>query len=118
MDTTDAERATALRRVGLGHLSQLPERSERWDEKLTVSEQHRLALAHILLIKPPWVVSDYALDVLDEDIPGGTSSIFRQELSGTGVVGFARRLSTTGLYERVLHIIGPAEHVSRQEEPA
>lgn len=106
---TDAELAVVLRRVGLGHLSQSLDRITRWDEELTVLEQYRLAVAHILLAKPQWVISDDALDALDDDISDGILSIFREELSETAVLSFARRPSSSRFYTRLLHLIGPPE---------
>ena len=109
---TDAELVTALKRVGLGELSQSLDLIERWGEELTVIEQHRLAVARVLLTRPQFVISDDALDILDDDVSEGILSIFRKELSGTAVLSFARRRSSTGFYTRVLHLIGPPERLN------
>jgi vitamin B12/bleomycin/antimicrobial peptide transport system ATP-binding/permease protein len=109
---TDAELVAALRRVGLGHLSHSLDQIERWGEELTIVEQHRLAVAHVLLTRPQWVISDEALDVLDDDASEGILSIFRQELVGTAVLSFARRQSSNHFYTRLLHLVGPPERSS------
>jgi putative ATP-binding cassette transporter len=106
---TDAELVAALGRVGLGYLSDLLDRRGRWEEELTVVEQHRLAVARVLLSKPQWVISDDALEHLDDDGGEGILSIFRQELSCTAVLSFARRPSPNGFYTRILHLVGPPE---------
>ena len=108
---TDAEIVAALKRVGLGELSGSLDVIERWGEELTVVEQHRLAVARVLLTRPQFVISDDALDVLDDDVSQGILSIFQKELSGAAVLSFARRLSSSGFYTRVLHLIGPPERL-------
>ena len=110
---TDAELVSALKRVGLGELSKSLDLIERWGEELTVIEQHRLAVARVLLTRPQFVISDDALDILDDDVSEGILSIFRKELSGTAVLSFARRRSSTGFYTRVLHLIGPPERLNK-----
>lgn len=106
-DETDAARAAALARVGLGHLAQALDRVERWDTELTTGEQHRLACARLLLGKPQWVISDNALDLLDEDFSETILSIFDRELAGAAVLSLAPRKSASGFYGRVLNLIGP-----------
>jgi putative ATP-binding cassette transporter len=101
---------TALKRVGLGFLLQSLDRVEHWEEELSVVEQHRLALARVLLNKPAWVISDEALDILGDDASDGILSIFQEELAGTAVVSFARRPQANDFYSRVLHVVGPPEH--------
>jgi len=108
---TDAEIVAALKRVGLGELSRSLDVIERWGEELTVVEQHRLVVARVLLTRPQFVISDDALDVLDDDVSHGILSIFEKELSGAAVLSFARHPSSSGFYTRVLHLIGPPERL-------
>jgi putative ATP-binding cassette transporter len=93
------------------------DRVERWEEELSVVEQHRLALARVLLNKPEWVISDEALDILADDGSDGILSIFREELAGTAVVSFARRPQTNDLYGRTLHVVGLPGHEELSAEP-
>ena len=109
-DQTEARVITALKRVGLSFLLQSLDRVERWEEELSVVEQHRLALARVLLNKPEWVISDEALDILGDDASDGILSIFQKELAGTAVVSFARRPQANDFYSRVLHVVGPPGH--------
>ena len=106
-DETDAARVAALKRVGLDHLSEALGRVERWDRELTVGELYRLACARLLLAKPKWVISDLALDLLDEDHSETILSIFDQELAGTAVLSLAPHPSPSGFYTRLLHLVGP-----------
>jgi putative ATP-binding cassette transporter len=106
-DETDVARVAALKRVGLGHLSEALDRVERWDRELTLGEQFRLDCARLLLAKPKWVISDIALDLLDEDYSETILSMFDQELAGTSVLSFAPHPSPSGFYTRLLHLLGP-----------
>lgn len=114
----DPDLMTALRRVELGHLVQSLDRVARWDDELTVVEQHRLAVARILLTKPQWVISDDALEVLDDGSSEGILSIFQQELSGTAVLSFGRRRSLDHFYSRVVTLVGPSERPAADAEHA
>ena len=89
------------------HLSEALDRIERWDRELTVGELYRLACARLLLAKPKWVISDLALDLLDEDHSETILSIFDQELAGTTVLSLAPHPSPSGFYTRLLHLVGP-----------
>ena len=106
-DETDAARAAALTRVGLGHLAPALDRVERWDTQLTIGEQNRVGCARLLLAKPQWVISDNALDLLDEDFAEDILSIFDRELADTAVLSLAPRVSARSFYGRVLNLVGP-----------
>src|SRR4029079_5459985 len=106
-DETDAVRVAALKRGGLDHLSEALDRVERWARELTVGELYRLACARLLLAKPKWMISDLALDLLDEDHSETILSIFDQDLAGTTVLSLAPHPSPSGFYTRQLHLVGP-----------
>jgi putative ATP-binding cassette transporter len=103
----DAARIAALKRVGLDHLSEALDRVERWDRERSVGELYRLACARLILAKPQWVISDLALDLLDEDHSETILSIFDQELADTTVLSLAPHPSPSGFYSRLLHLVGP-----------
>jgi len=75
--------------------------------QLTIGEQHRLGFARLLLAKPSWVISDNALDLLDEEFSEGLLSIFDRELAGTAVLSLAPRQSASGFYQRIVNLVGP-----------
>jgi putative ATP-binding cassette transporter len=104
---TDEMRAAALSRVGLGHLAGALDRVERWDRALTSGEQHRFGLARLLLAKPEWVISDNALDMIDEELTAKVLSIFAEELAGAAVLSLAPHASTSGFYRRTFNLVGP-----------
>ncbi|MET0411113.1 MAG: ABC transporter ATP-binding protein/permease [Polyangiaceae bacterium] len=109
---TDAELCVILERVGLAHLAQSLDRSERWDHELTTADLHRLSYARLLLSKPKWVISDDGLDLLlenegPEGQVSGILSMFQNELADSAVVSFATRSSAGDFYQRTLRLVGP-----------
>lgn len=120
---TDRELAQILTRVGLAHLAQSLDRTERWDHELTTADLHRLAYARLLLSKPKWVISDDGLDLLlAEEVPEGRASgvlsMFQKELADTGVVSFATRSSEGDFYRRTLRLTGPGHAEGPLSGPA
>ncbi|MGH6945577.1 MAG: ABC transporter ATP-binding protein/permease, partial [Geminicoccaceae bacterium] len=63
----DAAVRAALARVDLGHHAPSLDQVERWDRKLSLDEQQRLAFARLLLHKPRWVFLDEATAALDDE---------------------------------------------------
>jgi vitamin B12/bleomycin/antimicrobial peptide transport system ATP-binding/permease protein len=102
---TDEELKAALNRVGLDHLTQSLDRVERWDTELTVREQQRLALARLLLNHPKWVVSDEALDLVDDANREIVQSIFGKELSDSGVISIGSSSHGNGFYSRTIGLV-------------
>jgi putative ATP-binding cassette transporter len=95
--------AAALEQVGLCHLLLALDREERWDQRLSLEEQQRLAFARLLLHRPRWVVLDDALSALDEDQRRSMLAIFEHELADAAVVSIGRSPSRHGFYDRILH---------------
>lgn len=71
---TDSVAATALERVGLGHLSGRLNEIESWDEVLAVPERQRLGFARLLIRRPDWIFLEDATDSLD---PQSEEAMFR-----------------------------------------
>ncbi len=100
----DAMICAALVRVGLMHLIGRLDNKERWDRVLPAGEQHRLALARLVLHRPHWV--------LFEDMAMGSSapdlsllrSIFTRELAGSAVIGIGSSPSLNGFFSRRLRL--------------
>jgi vitamin B12/bleomycin/antimicrobial peptide transport system ATP-binding/permease protein len=95
--------ASALERVGLGHLLASLDREGRWDKDLSLEEQQRLAFARLLLHRPRWVLLDDALGALDEEQRQFMLSIFEDELPEAAVVSIGRSPARHGFYDRTLH---------------
>jgi putative ATP-binding cassette transporter len=100
----DASVGAALERVDLAHLAPSLDRDERWDRKLSLDEQQRLAFARLLLHAPRWVFLDDAIGALSEDHRQLVFSIFEQELAGAAVLRFGRDRAP-GSWDRTLHVI-------------
>ena len=101
----DAAVRAALERVALGHLVPLLDRTQRWDQQLTLDEQQRLAFARLLLHQPRWVVLDDAVGALDEEHRRLVLSIFEHELASATVIHFGRSSVEGCSWDRTLHII-------------
>jgi putative ATP-binding cassette transporter len=101
----DSAVGAALERVDLGHLAPSLDRNERWDRKLSLDEQQRLAFARLLLHAPRWVFLDDAIGALAEDHRQLVFSIFERELAGAAVLRFGRDRAPGGTWNRTLHVI-------------
>ncbi len=100
----DAAVRAALERVDLGHLAPSLDQKERWDRKLSLDEQQRLAFARLLLHAPRWVFFDDAIGALGEDHRHLVLSIFERELADAAVIRFGRERAP-GTWNRTLHVI-------------
>jgi putative ATP-binding cassette transporter len=63
---TDDVLEEALHKVGLDHLRDRLDETERWDHILSGGEQQRVAFARTLIHKPDWIFMDEATSALDE----------------------------------------------------
>jgi putative ATP-binding cassette transporter len=95
----------ALARVDLGHLAPSLDQNDRWDRKLSLDEQQRLAFARLLLHAPRWVFLDDAIGALGEDHRQLVFSIFQHELAGAAVLRFGRDRAPGEIWSRTLHVI-------------
>ncbi len=87
----DAVLVAALERVGLGHMAGALDRVARWDRELTVQQMQLLALARVVVRRPKWVISDDALDMLENGDRLMAQGIFREDLPDTTVIGISGR---------------------------
>lgn len=101
----DAAIGAALERVDLGHLASSLDREDRWDRKLPLDEQQRLAFARLLLHAPRWVFLDDAIGALGEDHRELVFTIFERELANAAVVRFGRDRALAGTWTRTLHVV-------------
>lgn len=101
----DAQTYAALKRVGLEYLQPSLNREERWDRRLSLDEQQRLAFARLLLYAPTWVFLDDALSALDKEQRGALMAIFDSEpLSEAAVVSTSRTREQDGFYDRTFNV--------------
>lgn len=95
----------ALKRVGLAHLIERMDESERWDRLLSGGEQQRVAFARALLHKPDWIFMDEATAALDDDNQNAMMGIFRDELRWTTLVSVGHRPGLDAFHDRTLHLV-------------
>jgi putative ATP-binding cassette transporter len=95
----------ALERVDLGHLVPSLDRTERWDQQLSMDEQQRLAFARLLLHAPRWVVADDAISALRDSHRRRVLSYCDRELVGVALIRIGREPVLDGFWSRTLHTI-------------
>jgi putative ATP-binding cassette transporter len=99
------EFARALFRLGLERLAPLLDATRRWDRELSQDEQLCLAIARILLQRPPWVLIDGTFGSLDDDVLELVIDVFSNELQRTGVIHIGGPAQAHPLFTRVLHLV-------------
>jgi putative ATP-binding cassette transporter len=97
--------ARALYRLGLERLARLLDKTQRWDRELSRDEQLCLAVARILLQRPPWVLIDGTFGLLADDVLELVIDVFTNELQHTGVIHIGGPAQAHPLFTRVLHLI-------------
>lgn len=102
---SDVELTAVLERVGLGQLSHSLDQVQRWDKELSIGEQRRLTFARLLLRRPKWVISDEALDLLDDASREIILSIFATELAESAVISIAGTASSSNFYTRTIQLV-------------
>src|SRR6266403_1101104 len=83
----------------------LLDKTQRWDRELSRDEQLCLAVARILLQKPPWVLIDGTFGLLADDVLELVIDVFTNELQHTGVIHIGGPAQAHPLFTRVLHLI-------------
>jgi vitamin B12/bleomycin/antimicrobial peptide transport system ATP-binding/permease protein len=117
LTVSNADAATVLARVGLGHLAKSLDRTARWWRKLDSDEQARLALARLLLHKPQWVFADGIINAIAEEHRELVISIFENELADTALVSVSRRGTQGPLCRRVFRLTPSPAHDSSGRVP-
>ncbi|MFN4016159.1 MAG: ABC transporter ATP-binding protein/permease [Reyranella sp.] len=80
-----------LHKVGLDHLRDRLDETERWDHILSGGEQQRVAFARVLVHKPDWIFMDEATSALDEAGQENVMKLLIEELPQTSVVSIGHR---------------------------
>jgi len=99
----EAAVCSALKRVELDRLIARLGARERWDKVLSTDEQHRLALARLLLHAPTWVFFEDTASCMNEEHCRLIRSIFGSELAAASVIGIGTSPALDGFYTRTLH---------------
>ena len=107
----------ALYRLGLERLAPLLDDTRRWDRELNQDEQLCLAVARILLQKPPWILIDGTFGSLDDDVLEVVVDVFTNELQRSGVIHIGGPAQAHPLFTRVLHLV-KAPRIPKGAAPA
>ena len=101
---SDETLTAILKRFHLDRLLPALDKSDRWDQELSLDEQQRIAVGRALLHKPDWIIHDEGMSELDEDARKLCNSLFHRELAATGLITVGEHGENGGLYGRVLHL--------------
>ena len=94
-----------LHRVGLDHLRDRLDETERWDHILSGGEQQRVAFARVLVHKPAWIFMDEATSALDEAGQENVMKLLIEELPETSVVSIGHRPGLEAFHTRELTLV-------------
>lgn len=98
-----------LHKVGLDHLRDRLDETERWDHVLSGGEQQRVAFARVLVHKPEWIFMDEATSALDEAGQENVMKLLIEELPETSVVSIGHRPGLEVFHTRELTLEAGAD---------
>jgi putative ATP-binding cassette transporter len=102
---TDDVLKDMLHKVGLDHLRDRLDETERWDQVLSGGEQQRVAFARTLIHKPDWIFMDEATSALDEAGQENVMKLQIEELPETSVVSIGHRPGLELFHTRELTLV-------------
>jgi putative ATP-binding cassette transporter len=108
--------ARALFRLGLERLAPLLDETRRWDRELSQDEQLCLVFARMLIQKPPWVLIDGTLGLLDDDVLELVIDVFTKELKAIGIIHIGGPGEAHDLFSATLHLVKAPRQSSLAEE--
>jgi len=106
----------ALHKVGLDHLRDRLDETERWDHILSGGEQQRVAFARTLIHKPDWIFMDEATSALDEAGQENVMKLLIGELPETSIISIGHRPGLEVFHTRELALV-PGEQGARLRAP-
>ena len=114
---TDDVLKDMLHKVGLDHLRDRLDETERWDHILSGGEQQRVAFARVLVHKPEWIFMDEATSALDETGQENVMKLLIEELPETSIVSIGHRPGLEVFHTRELTLV-PGEKGARLKPEA
>ena len=102
---TDEVLKDMLHKVGLDHLRDRLDETERWDHILSGGEQQRVAFARVLVHKPEWIFMDEATSALDETGQENVMELLIDELPETSIVSIGHRPGLEVFHTRELTLV-------------
>jgi putative ATP-binding cassette transporter len=106
----------ALHKVGLDHLRDRLDETERWDNILSGGEQQRVAFARTLIHKPDWIFMDEATSALDEAGQENVMKLLIESLPETSIISIGHRPGLEVFHTRELTLV-PGEQGARLRTP-
>ncbi|WP_422010047.1 ABC transporter ATP-binding protein/permease [Reyranella sp.] len=107
-----------LHKVGLDHLRDRLDETERWDHILSGGEQQRVAFARVLVHKPDWIFMDEATSALDEAGQENVMKLLIEELPETSVVSIGHRPGLEVFHTRELTLEAGADGTRLRADPS
>jgi putative ATP-binding cassette transporter len=95
----------ALHKVGLDHLRDRLDDTERWDQILSGGEQQRVAFARALVHKPDWMFMDEATSALDEAGQENIMMLLIDELPDTAIISIGHRPGLEQFHTREVTLV-------------
>ncbi len=102
---TDETLKDMLHKVGLDHLRDRLDETERWDHILSGGEQQRVAFARVLIHKPDWIFMDEATSALDETGQDNVMKLLIEELPESSIVSIGHRPGLEAFHTRELTLV-------------
>ncbi len=109
---TDETLTDALHKVGLDHLRERLDDTERWDHILSGGEQQRVAFARTLIHKPDWIFMDEATSALDEAGQENVMKLLIEDLPETSIISIGHRPGLEVFHTRELTLVPGAQGAS------
>jgi len=106
-----------LHKVGLDHLRDRLDETERWDHILSGGEQQRVAFARVLVHKPDWIFMDEATSALDEAGQENVMKLLIEKLPETSVVSIGHRPGLEVFHTRELTLEAGAGGTTLRADP-
>jgi putative ATP-binding cassette transporter len=113
---TDEILKETLHKVGLDHLKDRLDETERWDHILSGGEQQRVAFARTLVHKPDWIFMDEATSALDEAGQENVMKLLIEDLPETSIVSIGHRPGLEVFHTRELTLV-PGDQGARLRPP-
>jgi putative ATP-binding cassette transporter len=113
---TDDVLRDALHKVGLDHLRDRLDETERWDHILSGGEQQRVAFARTLIHKPDWIFMDEATSALDEAGQENVMKLLIEDLPETSIISIGHRPGLEVFHTRELALV-PGEQGASLRAP-
>jgi putative ATP-binding cassette transporter len=102
---TDEAPKEALHKVGLDHLRDRLDETERWDHVLSGGEQQRVAFARTLVHRPDWIFMDEATSALDEAGQENVMKLLIEDLPEASIISIGHRPGLEVFHTRELTLV-------------